>query len=176
VAGLALGCVPISVHPIYNEQTEVVLPELTGKWLELGGTEGINIESDTVAGGYVLTFMEEDSVVSVMEAHLTKIDGRLFMDLSPGDLPQELDDFFQEHVIAVHSFYSLDLTDSTLRVNTFDESWLRDYLEESPAEIAHGLVDDRSLFTAPTEQVRQFITSHFDDEGALGEPEDYRRR
>src|SRR6266516_4454532 len=92
--GLALitllaGCVVTSVYPFYTAKDVAFEPALLGVWAEAGSTNAANEhwEFESAAGqAYKFTVQDKDKRTE-FDAHLFKLQGRLFLDLYPRERP-----------------------------------------------------------------------------------------
>lgn len=96
------GCVP-SLHPLYTEKDLTFDPALLGQWTE---DDGKGTWAFTKAGEkeYRLVFTDNQGKGGGFQAHLLKIEGRLFLDIFPTDLDLKENDFFRLHLLPAHTF------------------------------------------------------------------------
>ena len=105
---------------------------------------------------------DEEDRTAQFTVRLTKIDDALFMDFYPVHDRGSTPDFYDFHMIPVHSFASVVQLEPTLQLATFDHSWLENYLKENPATIKHEGEGKTFIVTASTDELRSFIGQHAD--------------
>jgi hypothetical protein len=160
VALLLAGCLP-SLHPLYNDKTLIFKEELIGKWM------GDNAVWQFTRAGekeYELRIHEDEDKLGQFSAHLVKIKGLMFLDLFPDDEPlEDLDDFYQIHILPVHTFMKVDQINPNLRLRMIDYDKVGKMIESDPNVIKHEIVDDdRIVLTASTEELQNFVVGHVD--------------
>ena len=130
---LLTGCVPQSIHPIYDPGTLVFDEALLGAWENAAGEE-----------------------VLEMEAHLAQIGEHRFMDLHIDRMPAELNELAAVFLQPVHTILRVDRVDDRLELSLLRDAWARRYLDEHPETIAHTVAEDRLLISAPTADLQRF--------------------
>jgi hypothetical protein len=165
MALLLTGCLP-SLHPLYNDKTLIFKEELIGKWM---GDDDV-LWRFTRAGDkeYELRIREDEKEVGRFSAHLTQIEGLMFLDLYPDDEQlKDLSDFYKMHILPVHTFMKVDQINPNLRLRMIDYEKVEKMLEDDPNLIKHETVEDRIVLTASTEELQNFVVEHvetiFDD-------------
>jgi hypothetical protein len=68
-------------------------------------------------------------------------------------------------VPSLHALYS---GKEVVFLNMMNPEWLGKYLKDHPQAIAHTMVDDRVVLTAPTDELQTFVDKHKDTEKAFG--------
>ena len=166
IALLLAGCVPSSLHPLYNDQTLIFREELIGKWMEDDG--GIWQFRQAGEEEYELRMCEDGQEIGRFAAHLIEIEGLMFLDLLP-DLTalEEMDYFSQMHILPVHTFIKVDQIEPSLGLRMIDYDQMTEILEDDPEALKHEIVEDRVVLTAPTEELQRFVIKYvetiFDD-------------
>jgi hypothetical protein len=166
MALLLAGCLP-SLHPLYNDETLIFKQELIGKWM---GDDDV-LWQFTRAGNkeYELRLREDEKEIGRFSAHLTQIEGLMFLDLFPDSEPlDDLDDFYKIHIMPVHTFMRVDQINPSLQLRMIDYDKVKKMIEDDPNVIKHEVVDDnRIVLTASTEELQDFVIEHvetiFDD-------------
>jgi len=184
------GCVVYSFYPLYSEQDLFVNDILTGQWMEtdddsasLEEADGIWIfehpyidkkksnERDSLS--YVLTLKAKEGesyVESVFDVHLIKLGGKYFLDFYLHDFLEgddiTLGDF---HVVPVHTFAKLEVTDNGLFINWFDPEWLEELVRQNKIRIHHEDNGDFILLTAKTSELQKFVSKYVNSKEAFDE-------
>jgi hypothetical protein len=90
------GCVPIlSLHPLYTKEDVVLEKKLPGTWVDDANSPETTWEFtriDEPENAYRLIFTDEEGKKGSFVAHLLKLEGKLFLDIYPSELPWEPDD------------------------------------------------------------------------------------
>ena len=171
---LAIGCLPVSLEPLYTAKDLVVDNTLVGTWAGEDEKERWTFES-AEEQAYVLRHTDSEGKNAVFKAHLLKLKGERFLDLYPDDLEVELNWLAACQLVPGHVFFKVQLSEKELRIAPMDLDWLGDYLEEHPKAIGHKRFDDgdRILLTASTADLQKFVLKHvknpkaFDPESVL---------
>jgi hypothetical protein len=108
-------------------------------------------------------------------AHLTKIDGFLFLDLYPDVADFPGGDLYRTHFIPAHTFMIVMEIKPKLKAAFMDLDWLKSFLSKNPAALGHELVDGKVVVTASTEELRSFLGRHAKTEGAFPNPSEFGR-
>lgn len=170
--GLA-GCVP-SLHPLYTSDTIVFEPALLGSWAETD-SEGRWEFRQGGENSYRLT-MTDDDKQGEFEVHLVKIGSSRFLDLFPEKLELPGNEYYQMHLLPVHSFILVSQLQPTLRLALLQPTWLKSFLAKNPEAVKHEIVDGDVLLTAPPEELQQFLLAHVNTEGAFTTPAELMRQ
>jgi hypothetical protein len=182
------GCVVYSFYPLYTEKDLFANDLLTGQWLE---TDDENVTIEDADGvwtfehpyvnkkeskerdslSYVLTLktIEDDEYVeSVFDVHLIELGGEYFLDFYLRDFMEgddlTLGDF---HVIPVHTFAKLTITENRLFINWFDPNWLEELIKQNKIRIHHEDNGDFILLTAKPKELQKFVTKYVNSEEAF---------
>ena len=117
------GCVPVmSLHPLYTEQDVVFEEKLLGLWRDdRNGPEAIwkFKRPDESKKEYELIFSDKEGQKGIFEAHLVKLNERLFLDVYPKEYPCDLEDanktewYYNAVFLArLHTFIKIDCIES----------------------------------------------------------------
>jgi hypothetical protein len=165
------GCVP-SLHPFYTNADLVLEPKLEGTWKEpdTTATWTITRAADKSAGAYTIVQNDAEGKRGEFIGHLAKVDGRLFMDITPAE-PQidRASDFYRMQLMPVHMIVAIEQVEPMLKATMLDVKWMKKHIEADPAAISHEIVDDNVVLTASTKELQQFFITHLATEGAYGE-------
>ncbi len=169
---LAAGCIP-TLHPLYKPMDVVYRPELLGEWREPGDAAGGN--SWTFSRGEGNTYrleIETDGKTGVFNAHVVRINDKLFLDIQPDKTAIEgTHDVFRGYLIAAHTFFHIHRLDEQLVMSNMDPNWVKEYLHEHPEALKHAKMPDGfPLITASTAELQAFALKHLETAGAYNEP------
>jgi len=181
VVALALslsGCVP-SVFPLYTDKDARFDPALVGEWAEAGSNDESWTFTKSGDNAYDLVIREKEKS-GPFDAHLLRLGARQFIDITPdpsGLNDANLIDAYKAALIPGHMFAKVVQLSPALKIAFLDPKWIKDYLHDHPAEVAHYL--DRHgevMLTAPTRELQAFVTKHADDKNAFGGESDMRKK
>ncbi len=170
------GCVVYSFYPLYTAKDLFPNEILTGKWTDDEGAKwnfehayhGKKVPENIDSTSYVLQIIDKDSLKSEFSVHIIKLGGHYFLDFYLEDFldSQELvlADF---HIVPVHTFAKLTVSDNQLLINWFDQSWLEDLIKENKIRIHHEKNDDFILLTAKPGELQKFVTKYVNSEDAF---------
>jgi hypothetical protein len=165
------SCVP-SLNPLYTDEDVIFDPALLGVWAETDSKETWAF-AKTVEKGYQLINTNKDGKKSEFLAHLSKIEGKMFLDLyavKPADLQDN------DYLLPLHTFILVLEIDPRPRFSYLDPGWLKTFLEKNPAAIRHEKVNDEILFTAAAPELQKFLLTHLKTKGAFSEPTELKRQ
>jgi hypothetical protein len=155
---LFAGCVP-SLNAVYTNENLVFDPAVVGVWLQPGSkaTWDFSKRDDT---SYRLIYTDKDGHTGVFTAHLANVEGTLFLDLYPEQVPIEANSFYKFHLVPIHTIYLVRRTEPALELAAINYQWLEKYLTEHPHAIPFATFDGRKMLTAPTADVQAFVLEH----------------
>ncbi len=170
------GCVVYSFYPLYTEKDLFANEILTGKWIDNDGAKwnfehayhGKKVPENIDSTSYVLQIVDKDSLKSEFSVHVIKLGGNYFLDFY-------LEDFLDDdnlnlasfHIIPVHTFAKLTISNNHLQINWFDQNWLEDLIKENKIRIHHEKNDDFILLTAKPGELQKFVTKYVNSEEAF---------
>lgn len=168
ITAALVGCIP-SLYPIYTERDVVMRREIVGRW-----TNGDNSQSWTFSPGegnaYELVFVDKEGRDANFTAHLTEISEVLFMDLYPKRSSEVDPGFYNLHLVSVHTFFRVGLSEEKLNLSFLDPQWLKRLDQENRGSFLHVRHDNSVVLTANTARLRGFVAKHLDSEGAFTSP------
>lgn len=175
IAAIAGGCVPVlSLHPLYTEKDVVVDKKLYGTWTDDPNDPETTWEFKSIddpKNAYKLVFADEDGKKGSFVTHLVKLQGKLFLDIFPSELPWEPEDpnkmdwpYNSLFLIPAHTILKIDSIEPQLKLRLMLESKMEELLKENPSAIEHTLVGDRIVITESTKKLQAFVLKHTDDE------------
>jgi hypothetical protein len=177
LAALFTGCLVVSVYPYYNEKDLVFETGLVGSWVKTDGqSERWKFEKQDT-NTYQLT-VTNSSGTNVMQAHLFKLRGQLFIDLYAPDASTDV----QPPPIPSHLLLRVQSLSPSLKLTVLDFAWLRDLLLKNPKALRHEIIktndkpEDRPIaLTADTAELQAFLAKHLDTKEAWSDPFELKR-
>ena len=177
VAGLFLATScgpPLSVFPLFTEETLVSAPELIGDW---AGDPDVSLKISQVDGKKTLraSWHEENECPAEFEIHAVRLGDRLFWDWTPSEhQSHETDnDVLEYHTLPLHSFARVDVEGDRLRVAVMDYDWLTKQIESGKVKLDHVMLDGKiPLLTASTEDLQAFFAENAGNPDAFPEEEE----
>ncbi len=186
LAGLLGSCVPVmSLHSLFTEENIVFDEKLLGTWVDDPNSPKGTWEFKRVADSaqkdwelpppkkpekaYKLLLSNEEGAKGSFFAHLVKLEGRLFLDVFPSQLPcAQLDPkqdwvFNTVFLIPGHSFAVIDSIEPQLKIRWTNEDEMEKFLKEQPNALKHELVEDKIVLTASTDELQKFVLKYADD-------------
>lgn len=154
------GCIP-TLNPVYTEDDLVFESSVVGEWKQ---EKGETTWKFTRHGEkqYRLLFTDKSGQSARFIAHLARIDGTTFLDLSLEKPGIEGNAFHKYHLLPIHSVYMVKKLEPQMQLTTIDLRWLNDYLESHPNSIQHATQGNRKLITASTKELQAFLLKHKD--------------
>ncbi len=170
---LSVGCVR-SLYPIYTDNDLVFEPGLVGRWAE-ENSKATWAFSKASTNEYELVYTDDAGKQGTFSAHLARVGGKLFLDLFPAAAELKENDFYQFHLIRVHTFAYVRQIEPTLQMTFPDPEWLKNYVKDNPDSIRHETIENEVVLTAPTKELQNFWLKHTDTQGAFGDTSNMRR-
>ncbi|MBD3403834.1 hypothetical protein GF420_13145, partial [candidate division GN15 bacterium] len=114
------GCVPISIHPCYTEQSEITLPDLPGTYLDEDGEKILRF-TETEAGGYNMHMLDGDEDMGTFETHFCRAGDQILIDMLPvaGSIGV-VDEWAQSMILPLHLVCGVELDGAVLRLTVPD--------------------------------------------------------
>ncbi len=156
VCALTVGCVQLSLYPLYTDADLVFESDLIGEWSEEGSRE---TWAFTKADGnaYDFSFTDDNGEKGEFIAHLVKVQGDLFLDIFPKKPEENGSDAYGWHLLGMHSFIHVKQIEPMLQMAVLDPGWVKKYLQEHADAIQHETLKDRIILTAKTEELQAFV-------------------
>jgi len=190
IAALMAGCVPIfSLSPLYTKKDIVFKQELLGTWADPNSPEGAweFTRATESEDAYSLMVDNGDGLKGLFDAHLVRLNDKLFLDVYPDDKGFEqtmeaieksakdpnssvwtLNFFF---VAPVHTFLKIDSIEPALKIRLTDDELMKKLLEQDPNAVKHVILDeDRFLLTASTKELQAFVLKYADGDKLFEKP------
>jgi hypothetical protein len=154
-----------SLQPLYTDKDPIFEPQLLGMWVQQGD------QSDDL-----LTFQKhEDSAYTVrvgdlpkLEGHLMKIQGELFLDLTPADTESPF-------VIPGHVFVKIRLNGDTLQTALLDSDWAEHAADFGTLGLSHLRIGSKVVLTTSPKELQAFVAQHAGDGSVFKNYQEYRR-
>ena len=160
------GCAPSSVHPLYTADDAVVEPALEGTWIDADKPDDSPILLEK-SGDHQYTMsisVPDKKVVQEFDVNLVRLGNELYMDIAFSDqtvdgtkLELPLGAFPTQEIVKIRIIGN-DLAYATLDSEQIQKQNQWDSLPLALADTDHG-----PLITAPTADLRHYITIHADD-------------
>ena len=174
LSGILGGCVPImSLHPLFSEKDVVFDEKLLGVWIEDSNTSETIWEftrPDANENAYRLIFSDKEGKKGSFDAHLTKLQNKLFLDIYPSEPPWDEADpnkvkwpYNTLFLIPAHTFIKIDSIDLNLTMRLTDDEKMDKLFEQDPNAVEHTSVDNKPVLTATTKELQAFVLKYADD-------------
>jgi len=177
-----VSCAPVlSLHPWYADNDVVFQPALLGSWFdptEKDPQAGLVFEKGE-ANSYKVTcidFSETQHLDLVFDAHLVKLDGKLFIDAVQASAKVRGEQVDLGAVVAGHLVGRISIQGDALQIRFLDDDWVKKGIEAGKISITHEDVDGTPVLTASTQELQEFLLAHADDDQALSVKLDEFRR
>jgi len=174
------GCVIWSFYPLYTEKDLFENEILTGTWTdgdslqwkfehpERGNPKSIDKKS------YHLHLTDYDKKETNYDVNIIQLDGIYFLDFYVTDIDgansSDSDaklNYWNLHVIPVHTFAKLTIVNNTLQINWFDGEWLQKQIEGKKIKIQHEKSEEILLLTAKTADLQKLVVKYANTEAAF---------
>jgi hypothetical protein len=166
------GCLPLSIHPLYTDETLVFEETLVGKWAD--GDEIWQFTQDS-NNSYKLRIVDEDGKEGYFNAHLVKLEDMLFLDIFPdGETLRDTQTFYAIHLLPMHAFIKVEQTEPNLVLRMMDVDKVSEILKSDPNLLKHELREDEQgedavILTAATQDLQKFVVEYANAEGVFGD-------
>lgn len=176
------GCVVYSFYPLYTESDLFPNDILTGEWMDSDSTiwnfeheyHGKKVPENIDSTSYVLNLKDKDGKESKFNIHVVKLAGHYFLDFYLEDFLDDNNlDLESFHIVPVHTFAKLEVSENKLQINWFDQEWLKKLIEENKIRIHHEANDDYILLTAKPKELQKFVIKYVNSEEAFKEGIDF---
>lgn len=176
IAVFLSSCIVYSFYPLYTEKDLFANEILTGKWMDDEGTEwnfehayfGKKVPENIDSTSYTLYLKDKDEKQSEFSVHIIKLGGHYFLDFYMEEFVDDDNlDLAAFHIIPVHTFAKLKISDNELNINWFDQDWLEDLISENKIRIHHENNGDIILLTAKPDELQKFVTKYVNSEEAF---------
>ena len=173
-----VSCRPVlSLHPWYSDNDVVFEPALLGSWFNPTekDTHAAFIFEKSGPNSYTATlvdFSETQHLDLVFNAHLMRLDGKLFIDAVQKSARVRGQDVDTGIVVPGHLVGRISIQGDVLRMKLLDDDWVKKGIEAGTISIEHENVDGVPVLTASTPELQRFLLAHADDSQAFSEKTD----
>lgn len=144
---IMIGCLAISIHPLYTEKDIKFNPELVGIWVNEEEKAQLLLEK-AGKNAYTMIYTEKQESGN-FDAHLVELNNNWYLDVYPKELA-EGNDFYRIHFIAGHTFARVWIEKDTLKFALLSYQWLKDNFEKNKIKLNHEIESDNIILTAST--------------------------
>ena len=175
LAAILGGCIPIaSLHSLYTKSDIIFEEKLLGIWIDDSNSPETIWEftrMDEPNNAYKMIFTDEDERKGSFVVNLVKLEGNLFLDFYPSELPWEPEDpnkaewlYNSFFLMPCHTFFKVESIEPKLVFHMTANSEMKKLLQENPDSIGYTTIEDRIVLTGTTKQLQSFILKYIDDE------------
>ena len=125
---------------------------------------------------YQILYTDSDKKTGRFHARLGLLGSYAVLDLQPDEPAPGASDIYRSLLLRAHGVLFLDSIGATVRIREFNADSVLRYVDQHPLAVAHARVDDALLLTAPSQELRAFLTQLLRQPGMLGDPAIWRRR
>ncbi|KPL00501.1 MAG: hypothetical protein AMJ91_04440 [candidate division Zixibacteria bacterium SM23_73_3] len=155
-----------SLHPLFTEKNAVVESALNGTWYnEFGDTFTFRRSGDNFY--HLIHTIEGNSFK--FEAVLTQLADQLILDIFPQSLEKD-NDFYRDHFIRIHSFYSISIHEDTLHAASLSYGWFYDMAVKKRLIQDYERSEKGLLLTASNEDLREIFLKYHNHENFFDAP------
>jgi hypothetical protein len=172
------GCVVYSFYPLYKEKDLFPNDLLLGNWMDEDSTiwyfkhsyNGDTIPQNLDRTNYSLTMKfkdNEETGSKRFDVKIIKLEGYYFLDFYLKDYIKDDPTLFDFHIIPVHTFAKVIIEKDSLKINWFDQDWLKKLIEQNKIRIHHEDNGDIVLLTAKPDELQKFVIKYVNSEEAF---------
>jgi hypothetical protein len=153
------GCVLQSIHPICGVKDTVFDAGLLGTWSEASARDGETWRFSTRSGAGYWLLIADGRDSTLLQADLTRIDGRMYLDLYLGDRMSADVPVREFFMLPVHGFMRIRREGSGWAMAWPNADSCKAYLDRHPRAVRHEWVASESevVLTDATPRLRDFI-------------------
>jgi hypothetical protein len=168
------SCVP-SLNPLYTDGDLIFDAALLGVWTDTDATESWDF-SFSDEKEYKLVYTDESGKKGEFKAHLLKIEGKTFLDLTPVKPALVQNDFYKQNFLVTHTFVQITQAAPNAQIAYLEPDWLKSFLDKNPAAIRYEKLSGEILLTASTKELQKFLLAHLNTPGAFSKPIGIKRK
>ncbi len=177
------GCVR-SVAPLFSDKELIFEPRLVGTW-NVGSDDAWTFSAYGEHEYRLRIVQKEFSRVilgpstsgdtGVFAVQMGKLGGEMFIDVTPAmdeeyaEKPSAMlkNDFFNWHLLPLHSIFRVRFVNDSLRLTMFDAKWLEKMIDTKAVAIAHQKPEGNLILTASTEELQKLVAQYATDDQAF---------
>src|SRR5262245_54593675 len=169
------GCGFTSVSPFVSGADVAYDAKLVGTWVEPDGKESAVIARE--GDGYDITYTEDSGRTGRFHGVLGRLGNHRVLDIFPKDLSEDHGALYRSLLVPTHGITVVDAIDNNLTMRALKPEEIKKLLAARPSLVDHvhvkGNVEEEIgiVLTAPTPDVRKFLSSIIDRPGVLEEPD-----
>lgn len=166
-------CIVLSIHPFYKEADVTYNKSFEGNWVDQDKNSWRIHQNPLKPNSYELHTTKNGREVELL-CHMFRINGTLYLDMTPAQDNSEDILVFDLHLVPTHSIAKVaKLSDNEVNIRWFNEEKLRSMFTENRIRISHELILDENptskddgmyLLTASTEELQKFVAKYGNDE------------
>lgn len=124
---------------------------------------------------YILTLTEtllgqENTIF--MTVHATTINDQLFLDFIPNEIKDKnRQSYFASNFIYGHTLSKVEFDDQQMIMKPLNSEYIESLIKHKKIRLMHEKRGDEIVLTAPSEDLRTFISKYMDDPNIFDEPE-----
>ena len=185
------SCIP-SLFPLYTQEDLITDDRIEGVWRveESGNIWTIErLDSEERFNSLKLNWKESeakktyrlevqdieegrDTLGAEFLVHILELGGHTYLDYYPDPTDIELHhDFLQWHMVEVHNFSRLEVSEDQLSLQFFDPVEVEEMIEQNRIKSSYYEFNDNFLLTARTEELQKFVIKYSDDPKVLMSPD-----
>jgi hypothetical protein len=159
--------IPVSLHPLYTDKETIFDQRLLGDWMFESDPNTIVRFENVCNNSYEILLTEQGRTGAAFEAHLFKLDNKLYLDISPAVLDANSAMMQNPLLLPVHMPMKIKTIDPNLQVQPLSLSSKE--LENDPNFLKYATSNHFLVLTGSTIELQDFIKSHADDEKLFSE-------
>ena len=175
------GCIVFSFYPLYTEKDLFPNDLLLGEWVDSDSAVWkfeYDKNSDKNGGlvdstAYILKIKDKGDLEferMSFNVHLVQLEGTYFLDFYLHDYFNKDDlNFFDLHLLPVHSFAKLQLNSDVASLHWFSPDWLEKLIHKKKIRLPHENNGEHLLLTAKTKDLQKFVIKYMNSEEAFAE-------
>jgi len=171
----ATECPPISINPLYSDETVVFEPAFLGTWTAGNENFVVKKRGDEY---YTVTYRDDDWLVNRLEVHLVQLGQHYYVDIYPEDGLQGAVEKGYYPYLPTHAFLAVELEGDVLKLGMLHNDWLQEKLESGEDIQYARYASEREcpFLIGSTEELQRFFLKYGEDEDAFEWDEFQRQR
>ena len=179
-----------TLYPIFHKEDTVFNTKLLGYWKCSDKENNISfmefkkipddykqelppaIQEISGKGYFVSRISSLGDITDQYFVFLAKIGKNYYLDYYPAEttVQKNVDRFYKDHFIKVHSNYRCDFKDNNhFEMKLFDGDFLDKLISDNKINIRHEVIGGRNLITASTDNLQKFIITYSENAAAFGD-------